>query len=78
MIPMKILSIEAHEPKRKFYCERCDARGMVSPRGVYRRFEVKMADEVGKPGAYCVVCASILTGRRQGELMRIGREGARP
>ncbi|HCF56556.1 MAG TPA: hypothetical protein DFS52_00985 [Myxococcales bacterium] len=68
--------IDYLDPKRKFECVRCDREGMVSPRGVYRRFRVQMDTPDGSKQGYCVVCASLLTGRRQGELMREGRERA--
>jgi transcription elongation factor Elf1 len=68
--------IDYLDPKRKFECARCDREGMVSPHGAYRRFRVHMKTPAGRTQVYCVVCASILTGRRQGELMREGRERA--
>ncbi len=74
MAEFRIKSIEYMEPKQKFECFRCDREGMVSPRGVKRRFEVTMETPEGKEEKFCVVCASILTGKRQGELMRQGRE----
>jgi hypothetical protein len=72
----EIRRIDWLDPKRKFECVRCDREGMVSPKGVYRRFHVRMRTPSGSEESYCVVCASILTGRRQGELMREGRAGA--
>ncbi len=73
MAEFKIKDIKYMEPKQKFECYRCDREGMVSPKGVKRRFEITMETSEGKEEKYCVVCASILTGKRQGELMKEGR-----
>jgi hypothetical protein len=73
MVEFKIKDIKCLEPKQKFQCYRCDREGMVSPKGVKRRFEITMKTPVGEEEKFCVVCASILTGKRQGELMKEGR-----
>jgi hypothetical protein len=73
MAEFKIKDIKHMEPKQKFECFRCDRTGMVSPKGVRRRFEITMETPDGKEEKSCVVCASILTGKPQGELMREGR-----
>ncbi len=72
----EVKKIEYHDPKRVFECVRCDREGMVVTKGIKRRFEVTLATLEGKEERFCVVCASILTGKRQGELMKAGREGA--
>lgn len=73
MAEYEIKEIESMEPKQKFECFRCDREGMVSPKGVKRRFKITMETPEGKEEKFCVVCASILTGKRQGELMKAGR-----
>lgn len=72
----EIREIEYHDPKQVFECVRCDREHMVKTRGIKRRFEVTLTTPEGKDERFCVVCASILTGKRQGELMRAGREKA--
>ena len=77
MADFAIKQIAYHEPKQKFECARCDREGMVKTKGIKRRFEVTLELPGGKADTFCVVCASILTGKRQGDFMRVAREKAR-
>lgn len=77
MADFEVREIDYHDPKQKFECARCDREGMVKTKGIKRRFEVTLMVPGGKAEKFCVVCASILTGKRQGDLMRVAREKAR-
>jgi hypothetical protein len=77
MADFEIKEIASHDPKQKFECARCDREGMVKTKGIKRRFEVGLEVPGGNVEKFCIVCASILTGKRQGDLMRAAREKAR-
>jgi hypothetical protein len=74
-VPYEIAEVVAFEPKRIFECARCDRLGMVSPRGVRRRFLVRIRDVDGPEQDTCIVCASILSGVRQGVLQQFAGTG---
>lgn len=73
-MPYEIAEVVAFEPKRIFACARCDRLGMVSPNGVRRRFLVRVRDD-DRVHDLCIVCASILTGVRQGVLQQLADTG---
>lgn len=70
-----VREVESFDPKLRFACARCDRLGMVSPKGVRRRFRVRMADPDGEERDYCIVCASIRTNVRQSALMALAGTG---
>ena len=76
MADFEIKEIDYHDPKQKFECARCDREGMVKTKGIKRRFEVTLGLPGGEVEKFCVVCASILTGKRQGDFMKAAREKA--
>ncbi|MES2639378.1 MAG: DNA-3-methyladenine glycosylase I [Myxococcota bacterium] len=70
-----VREVASFDRKVRFECARCDRLGMVAPKGVHRRFRVRMADADGEERDYCIVCASIRTGVRQGVLMALAGTG---
>ncbi|MFN7142371.1 MAG: DNA-3-methyladenine glycosylase I [Myxococcota bacterium] len=74
-MPCTVAEVVAFDPKRIFECVRCDRLGMVSPKGVRRRFLVRVRDDAGTGHDLCIVCASILTGVRQGVLQQLADTG---
>jgi hypothetical protein len=74
-MPLDIAEVIAFEPKRVFECARCDRLGMVSPRGVRRRFLVRIRDADEAEHDTCIVRASILSGVRQGVLQQLAGTG---
>ncbi len=76
MADFEIKALDYHDPKQKFECARCDREGMVKTKGIKRRFEVTLEVPGGNAEKFCIVCTSILTGKRQGDLMRAAREKA--
>ena len=77
MADFEIKEIAYHDPKQKFECARCDREGMVKTKGIKRRFEMTLEVPGGKMEKFCIVCTSILTGKRQGDLMRAARDKTR-